>query len=151
MRGGGRYHWPMELNSSGWGAEGTFTGVLLEVLGAVEAIESLRVEDAPASRTEAGYAFISNEIYVTFKTGAPAGSRRRLGLFGPRKAGVRQMTLQELTRRLASVDGVGSPDYSDEGMIQYLRTERITAPYQTSGFKIVEMVRIYDGGTSGPS
>jgi hypothetical protein len=32
-------------------------------------------------------------------------------------------------------------------MLQYLRTERIVAPYQTKGYKIVEMVRIYEVGT----
>jgi hypothetical protein len=28
-------------------------------------------------------------------------------------------------------------------MLQYLRTERIVPPYQTRGYKLVEMVRIY--------
>ena len=72
----------MELDASGWGGEGTFTGVLLEALKAVEAIEFLRVEDAPASRTEAGYAFISNEIYVRFRTGARRDAAP-LGLLRP--------------------------------------------------------------------
>ena len=40
----------MQLESSGWGGEGTFTPVLIDALKAVEAIELLRVEDAPASR-----------------------------------------------------------------------------------------------------
>jgi hypothetical protein len=29
-------------------------------------------------------------------------------------------------------------------MIQYLRTERIIPPYQTRGYKLVELVRIYE-------
>ncbi len=29
-------------------------------------------------------------------------------------------------------------------MIQYLRTERIVPPYQTKGYKLVELVRIYE-------
>jgi hypothetical protein len=29
-------------------------------------------------------------------------------------------------------------------MLQYLRTERIIPPYQTKGYKIVELVRIYE-------
>ena len=38
-------------------------------------------------------------------------------------------------------------DYADEGMIQYLRTERIIPPYQTRGYKLVELLRIYEVGT----
>ena len=37
---------------------------------------------------------------------------------------------------------------SDEGMLQYLRTERIIPPYQTRGYMLVELVRIYETGTS---
>jgi hypothetical protein len=29
-------------------------------------------------------------------------------------------------------------------MLQYLRTERIVPPYQTKGYKLVELVRIYE-------
>ena len=58
----------MQVDSSGWSGEGGFTGVVLDALKAIEAIEFIRVEDAPASRTESGYAFISNEIYVRFRT-----------------------------------------------------------------------------------
>ena len=32
-------------------------------------------------------------------------------------------------------------------MLQYLRTERIVPPYQTRGYKLVELVRIYEVGT----
>ena len=31
-------------------------------------------------------------------------------------------------------------------MLQYLRTERIVPPYQTRGYKLVELVRIYEVG-----
>jgi hypothetical protein len=41
------------------------------------------------------------------------------------------------------MESVGAPDYSDESMLQYLRTQRVVAPYQTRGYKLVEMVRIY--------
>jgi hypothetical protein len=34
-------------------------------------------------------------------------------------------------------------DYTDDGMLQYLRTQRIVPPYQTRGYKLVEMVRVY--------
>jgi hypothetical protein len=60
---------------------------------------------------------------------------------------VKQMTLGELAARLGLNDGVGEPDYSDDGLLQYLRTERIAAPHQTRGYKVVEMVRVYEAGT----
>lgn len=136
----------MLIESGGWTGEGTFTGVLIEALKGIETIEYLRVEDAPASRAEPGYAFISNEIYVKFKT-VSRPDTRRLGLPWPSKVEVKQMTLGELAARLGSADGVGEPDYSDDGMLQYLRAERIVAPYQTKGYKVVEMIRIYEVGT----
>ena len=43
---------------------------------------------------------------------------------------------------------IGAPDYADAGMIQYLRTERIVPPYQTRGYKLVELVRLYEVGTA---
>ena len=137
----------MRIESDGWTGDGTFTAVLLEAFKGIEAIEFVRVEDAPASRAEPGYAFISNEIYVTFKTNALRETRRRLGLPWPTTVAVKQMILSGLASRLGQVEGVGEPDYSDEGMLQYLRTERIVAPYQTKGYKVVEMVRIYEVGT----
>jgi hypothetical protein len=136
----------VQIESAGWSGEGTFTGVLLEALKAVEAVEFLRVEDAPASRAEPGYAFISNEIYVKFKSDTRIETRRRLGLPWPTRVEAKQMTLAELAARLGPADGVGEADYSDEGMLQYLRTERIVAPYQTKGYKVVEMVRVYEVG-----
>jgi hypothetical protein len=39
---------------------------------------------------------------------------------------------------------VGPPDYADEGMLQYLRSQRIIPAYQTRGYKLVELVRIYE-------
>ena len=137
----------MRIESDGWTGEGTFTGALLEALKAFDAIEFLRVEDAPASRAEPGYAFISNEIYVKFRTGSRTETRRRLGLPRPTVVDVKLMTLGELGAGLGPIDGVGAPDYADEGMLQYLRTERIVAPYQTKGYKVVEMVRVYEVGT----
>ena len=54
------------------------------------------------------------------------------------------MTFNELVKLLEETDGIGPADYADEGMIQYLRTERIIPPYQTKGYKLVELVRIYE-------
>jgi hypothetical protein len=33
-------------------------------------------------------------------------------------------------------------------MIQFLRTERIVPPYQTRGYKLVELVRVYEVGSA---
>jgi hypothetical protein len=141
---GWRYHENVQIDSTGWTGEGAFTAVLLDALKAVEAVEYLRIEDAPASRAEPGYAFISTEIYVKFRSDTRTETRRRLGLPWPTRIEVKQMTLGELAASLRPADGVGEPDYSDDGMLQYLRTERIVAPYQTKGYKIVEMVRVYE-------
>ena len=137
----------MRIESDGWVGEGTFTAVLLEALKGIDTIEVLRVEEAPASRAEPGYAFISNEIYIGFKTESRTETRTRLGLPWRTRVAVRQMTLEGLATRLGQADGVGGPDYGDDGMLQYLRTERIVAPYQTKGVKVVELVRIYEAGT----
>jgi hypothetical protein len=137
----------MQIESGGWSGEGTFTAELLDALKAMDAIEFVRVEDAPASRAEPGYAFISNEVYVRFRTDVRRETRRRFGVPWPVRLEVKQLTLGGLAGRLGPVEGVGEPDYADEGMLQYLRTERIVAPYQTKSYKVVEMVRIYEVGT----
>jgi len=56
------------------------------------------------------------------------------------------MTMAQLEAALTSDAAIGAPDYADGGMLQYLRTERIIPPYQTRGYKIVELVRIYEFG-----
>jgi hypothetical protein len=137
----------MQFESSGWSGDGTFTAALLDALRTIEALDILRVEDAPASRAEPGYAFISNEFYVRFRTDRSAESARRFGLPWGRRSAVKQMTLADLASQVALIDGIGEPDYSDDGMLQYLRTERIIPPYQTRGYKVVEMVRVYEMGT----
>jgi hypothetical protein len=137
----------MKVEDSRWTGEGTFTAVLIDALKQIDAIEFLKVEDAPASRAEPGYAFISNEIHVKFRTDIRRETRRRFGMPWPAAVEVKQMTLDGLAGRLGPADGVGEPDYADDAMLQYLRTERIVAPYQTKGYKVVEMVRIYEVGT----
>lgn len=137
----------MEIDVSGWTGDGAFTPVLLEALKGVEAIAALRVEDAPSSRTDAGYALIANEVYVTFRTEIRREPVRHLGVFpGTRATRATVMTLETLAKALGAVDGVGEPDYADEGMLQYLRTERIVPPYRTKGIKVVEMIRVYETG-----
>jgi hypothetical protein len=139
---------PLEVETSGWSGEGTFTQLVIERLRDVGGVRFVRVEDAPATRSDADYNFISNELYVGFETVERQERIRRFGLLpGVRTVSDKAMTLQGLEAALTAIDGVGAPDYSDEGMLQYLRAERIIPPYQTRGYKLVEMVRIYEVGT----
>ena len=72
---------------------------------------------------------------------------RRFGILpGSRAVAEKEMTVAGLVQALTGVSDIGAPDYSDEGMLQYLRTERIVPPYQTRGYKLVELVRIYEVG-----
>lgn len=139
---------PLEPETSAWSGEGTFTQLLIERLRGVAGIRSVRVEDAPATRSDADYNFISNELYVGFETTERQERIKRFGVLpGVRTVTEKAMTLQGLETALTGIDGVGAPDYGDEGMLQYLRAERIIPPYQTRGYKLVEMVRIYEVGT----
>ena len=140
---------PLELETSAWSGEGTFTQFLIDRLREVAGVRFVRVEDAPATRSDADYNFISNELYVGFDTTERQERFTRFGFLpGARTVTDKAMTLQGLEAALAGIDGVGAPDYGDEGMLQYLRAERIIPPYQTRGYKLVEMVRIYEVGTA---
>lgn len=127
----------MNLEASGWSGEGTFTKLLIVALREIPAVEALRVEDAPASRADTGFSFISNELYVLFGSTTHTLGRRKEKL----------MTLGGLELALAAIAEIGAPDYSDDGMLQYLRTERILQPYQTRSYKMIELVRLYEAGT----
>ena len=138
----------MELDTSKWSGEGEFTTLLVERLREVAAVHALRVEDAPASRAESDYNFISNELFVTFATRTLREPIRRFGILpGVRTVTEKLMTVAELEQALTALPGIGAPDYADGGMLQYLRAERIVAPYQTRGYKLVELVRIYEAGS----
>jgi hypothetical protein len=140
----------MTIDTSNWSGEGLFTELLLDRLRQLDGVASLRVEDAPASRSEADFNFISNEIYVSFAVIERREPVRRFGLLpGFRRVAGKAMTVPDLEAALRRVEDVGAPDYADEGMLQYLRAERIVPPYQTRGYKLVELVRIYEAG-EGP-
>jgi len=140
---------PFELESSAWSGEGTFTQLLIEKLRDISGVRFVRVEDAPATRSDADYNFISNELYVGFDTVERQERITRFGVLpGVRIVTGKAMTLQGLEAALTGIAGIGAPDYGDEGMLQYLRAERIIPPYQTRGYKLVEMVRIYEVGTA---
>ena len=137
-----------EVETSKWSGEGTFTQVLVDCLKQVDGVAAVRVEDAPASRSEADYNFMSNEIFIVFATATRDEPIRRFGVFpGTRTVQYASLTMAALEAVLATLPDVGAPDYSDEGMLQYLRTERIIPPYQTKGYKLVELVRVYEAGT----
>jgi len=138
----------MDVDTSKWSGEGTFTQRLVEHLQRIDGVQMIRVEDAPASRSEADYNFMSNEIFVVFETGTREEPARRFGFLpGTRAVTYKKMSVADLETRLAADPEIGAPDYADEGMLQYLKTERIIPPYQTKGYKLVELVRLYEAGT----
>ena len=139
---------PFELDTTAWSGEGTFTQFVIDKLREVDAVRFVRVEDAPATRSDADYNFISNEIYVGFATADRHERVKRFGVLPTtRTVTEKAMTLSGLEAALTGIEGVGPPDYGDDGMLQYLRAERIVPPYQTKGYKLVELVRIYEIGT----
>lgn len=137
----------MEIDTSKWSGEGTFTQTLVDRLAKIDGVTLVRVEDAPASRSEADYNFMSNEIFVVFETAIREEPIRRLGLFpGTRSVTYKKMSVADLEQALTTAPEIGAPDYSDDGLLQYLRTERVIPPYQTKGYKLVELVRVYELG-----
>ena len=135
----------MEVDSAGWSGEGAFTQVVVDRLRTMDKVTLVKIEDAPATRSEADYNFIANEIFVTFATEDRYEPFKSLGIFTrKRRVSARAMTFDELVKALEESEGIGPADYADDGMIQYLRTERIIPPYQTRGYKLVELLRIYE-------
>lgn len=141
----------MQIDNAGWSGEGAFTQIVFDRLRQVDKVAVLKVEDAPATRSDADYNFIANEIFVTFATEARYEPFKIAGMFtSRRRVDAKAMTFDELVKVLEQSDGIGPADYADEGMIQYLRTERIVPPYQTKGYKLVELVRIYEAKPTKP-
>jgi hypothetical protein len=135
----------MYVDDEGWSGEGAFTQSVVELLRTIDRVAAIKIEDAPATRSEADYNFIANEIFLTFATADRVEPIRRLGILpGIKRVTEKAMTLDGLGKILEGAEGVGPPDYADEGMLQYLRTERIIPPYQTRGYKLVELLRIYE-------
>ncbi len=137
------------IDSQGWSGDGDFTRRLLDELAAMGDVVEVRVEDSPASRTDAGFAFLSNEIFVLPATRPVRRREPWLRVLTREREDLEPViSLGALAERLAGIADVGEPDYQDEGMLQYLRTERVVAPWQTKGIKVVEMVRVYAAGTA---
>ena len=101
----------MELDVSGWSGEGTFTQVLIDALRRLDGVAFVRVEDAPASRSEADYNFISNEIFVRFVTTEREERTTRFGFLPARRVVLEKaMDVVALERALTANDVVGAPD-----------------------------------------
>jgi len=136
---------PNEADVERWSGEGTLTQAIVDRLKRMQSIRFLRVEDAPASRSEADYNLISNEIFVAFVTRVAVQRIWRFGVLPvTRHVKTPAMSMLDLECALTETEAIGPPDYSDERMLQYLRSERIIPPYQTRGYKLVELVRIYE-------
>jgi hypothetical protein len=139
---------PSELDTVNWSGEGAFTQLLIDRLRELDDIRLVRVEDAPATRSEADYNFISNEVFVVFATRERQERTKRFGMIPQsRTVSEKVSSVTQLQSALTAIADIGAPDYADEGMLQYLRAERIVPPYQTRGYKLVELVRIYEVGT----
>src|SRR5437870_5735013 len=108
------------IDQAKWSGEGEFTQVLIEHLRRLDGITLVRVEDAPASRSEADYNLISNEIFVAFATIAHRERTRRFGVLpATRLVETKALSLPVLEQALAGAPAIGAPDYSDDGMLQY--------------------------------
>ena len=77
---------PLELETSAWSGEGTFTQLLIERLREVAGVRFVRVEDAPATRSDADYNFISNELYVGVRDRRAAGADQAVRRAARRRA-----------------------------------------------------------------
>ena len=142
---------PVQIDREAWSGEGDLTATLVERLSGIEQVQFVRVEDAPASRTGAGFAFICNEIYVAFRLRRTLEVRRAFGVLPLPVIGHRKsLTLGRLETLLGEMRDIGAPDYADAGMLQYLRSERIVPAYQARGPKLVEIVRIYEVRQASP-
>ena len=138
----------MDIDTSQWSGDGDFTQLILAKLRQQPKISGLRIEDAPTSRDEVGYSFISNELYVIAHRSERHDVARRWGVWPIRRSTWEPaITLAGVASLLAADAAIGAPDVSDESMLQYLRTQRIVPAYQTSGYKLIELIRIYMAGT----
>ena len=137
-----------DIDKERWSGEGEFTQDLLDWLVTHPNITFLRVEDASSTRNDVDYNFISNEVFLGFRTCERIEWHRFWGFIPFRRAIAEPaMAIKHLEPVLAELSEFGPADYADEEMIQYLRTTRVIPPYQTKGYKLIELVRIYEVGT----
>jgi len=97
-----------ETDASNWSGEGQFTQLLLDRLREVSEIRFVRVEDAPATRSEADYQFLSNELFVEFLSRSRQERFTRFGfLRGTRAIVEKTMTLAGLEAALTAMPDIG--------------------------------------------
>ena len=138
----------MEIDTSRWSGDGDFTQLIVDRLRDQPRIAGLRVEDGAASRQDTGYSFISNEVFVIPSTASRLHIARRWGVWPiRRRIAETSVTLDDIEALLAADAAIGAPDVVDAGMLPYLRTPRLVPAYQTRGYKLVELIRIYMAGT----
>src|SRR3954466_15822034 len=102
---------PLETDTTNWSGEGAFTQLLIERLRGIDGVRFVRVEDAPATRSEADYNFISNELFVGFAIVDREEPIKRFGIFpAKRTVATPAMSLIELERALTALEDVGAPD-----------------------------------------
>ena len=138
----------VEVDNEKWSGEGELTQRLIDWFLVQPYILSVRVENAKSGRSDVEYNFISNEIFLRFETEEHFEHGKFLKVFPVRRLVLEKCTtLKNIQSDLTLVEEIGPPDFGDDGMIQYLHTERIIPPYQTKGYKLIELVRIYEVGT----
>ena len=72
----------MDLDTTRWSGEGVFTQTLIDAFQRLDQVARLRVEDVPSSRSDVEYNFISNELFVGFRTRDRGVRAKWLGLLG---------------------------------------------------------------------
>lgn len=134
----------MDIDTSAWTGDGDFTQLVLASLREQSRIAQVRVENAPASRDDVGYTFISNEVFVIPSIEWRREPFVRWGIWrATRLVPAGALSIGDIEAVLTADASIGAPDFADDTMLQYLRTHRIVPAYQTRGYKLVELVRIY--------
>src|SRR5262245_12697465 len=101
---------PSEIDATKWSGEGAFTQIVIDRLRELDEVRFVRVEDAPATRSEADYNFISNEVFVEFATAMREEPTKRFGFLpATRSVSYKTMTIPDLERVLTALEGVGAP------------------------------------------
>src|SRR4051812_30707332 len=103
---------PFATDTTNWSGEGTFTQLLIDRLRDVHGVAAVRVEDAPSTRSDADYNFISNELFVGFEMVDRTEAFRRFGIIpATRIVAEKSMTLAALESALTAIAEIGAPDY----------------------------------------
>ena len=137
------------VDTANWSGEGEFTQALIDHLQTLARLRFLRVEDAPASRSEADYNFISNEIFVSFATSRArrAAETLRVSCRPPAPSHEKAMTMAQLEAALSTTAAIGRARLlAMTACCSTCGPQRIVPPYQTRGYKLVELVRVYEAG-----